>query len=220
MRIENYTISDLVDYANRILLGEEGISFKLYDHSGSITYPYIVKYERLEGILIIGDSSAMLIPKELCYIFIQPKTRDEHVLRLKEPIGNILRAYILGMSSEMFNWDAAETHFEYELACGYSIRIFKSIVKADEMFNSMRTRDTEGYSAKFEMNQVVVYSGVEKIVKEIYDKHSVFLANMKKNRDMDWEKMTPGEVAILETAITSLAGVLSDLYQKVLHGEN
>ena len=56
-------------------------------------------------------------------------------------------------------------------------------------------------------------------VQAIYDKHKVFLNNMKENRGLQQDSLSDGESDIFDQMIVSLAGVLGDMYRDILHVE-
>jgi hypothetical protein len=53
-------------------------------------------------------------------------------------------------------------------------------------------------------------------VKAIYDKHKVFLDNMKENRAKEIDMLTGGEMSLFDQMISSMAGILSDLNKEIL----
>jgi hypothetical protein len=53
-------------------------------------------------------------------------------------------------------------------------------------------------------------------VKVIYDKHKVYLDNMKENRVLISDTLSDGEISLLDQMIASLAGVLGDLNKEIL----
>lgn len=55
-------------------------------------------------------------------------------------------------------------------------------------------------------------SDIDKL-KAVYDKHAIFLNNMKENRSQDIDKMTDDEVRHSDELITTLAGVLGDMHK-------
>ncbi len=92
----------------------------------------------------------------------------------------------------------------------------------------------DGRTVKIYLSEDIVFTGVEESllslnelekprlsptekVKAIYDKHAVFLANMKENRAKDADNASDSELCGWDEQINTLAAVLSDLYREILH---
>lgn len=56
------------------------------------------------------------------------------------------------------------------------------------------------------------------IIIDIFNKHKVFLKNLKENRAKESDNLSNSESYMLDNHISSLAGILSDL-NKALHGD-
>jgi 5-enolpyruvylshikimate-3-phosphate synthase len=138
------------------------------------------------------------------------KSREEHIAYFNTEKGKVIHKAILDGKEKRKSisfWYQADAmdiknkmDSEIEVEEGYSIGLFQNIIEA-------------GLLSKTGDDITVVK------VQAIYDKHKVLLNNMKENRAKEQDKTPDAELRLMDEMITSLAGVLGELYREILHKE-